>query len=643
MTIKPYDFFTRNEFFERTGDKYLVRTNPAWADPEGAKTVRSLRLVREGDGPLGFDPKTVKISTSMDNRNYAAAEGWRVTERVETLANGYWTPSGKVTTPGGRPVRVLEFTGLPGPCNFVELEFPQGGWKFGNVLHELVRCDTDRGTVRGAFTTRRGGKGRPERYMFEGVNNPAWSDETEAIDRPFVFGGGARLGVALTAPTTRTWMFEACFPEVRKYWCDYFVKRAIAMGADGVDVRAANHKDAPSWLAFSYAEPVLAAFRSRFGREPDGRSAADLERIRRLRGEGFTQFLREAGALLRASGRKLEAHVEATMKSSPAYAGYQGIHFDWHTWLDEKLIDGVNLKYLGPFNRFVRGELMPLARKTKTPVHQIAAIGDPRTHWRTADEAVSAMELCRLGGVEALNLYETLVYLRTYPTGENQIRGCALQALKALAPLARRPAVPMAEPPLAVSFAEGGWRTADWVTPHDPRWDYPSVFEQRADHIVNLCPAVSDEELFAKHNQRVYAAQLYGKAFAWGGAVSATLSFDHRMAPGLLVVGELGIIADGQPVLGSGELGRAADGQPVLGSGELGKSADGCPALGDEWWEVIAYDEGLNVWHHYLNADGRPVCELTASSRGALKPKTRYELKFAVPPANFQCYAPCAA
>lgn len=607
VTVKPYDLFD-DEFCKKTGDKYLVRTNPKWADPKGPKTVRALRLVKAGDGPLGFDPKAVRISTSADNRTYAAVTGWTVEERVEDLPNGFWTPAGKKQTDGTHKVRVLEFSGIPGACNYVAIEFPKGGWRFENVRHELFACDTDRGPVRGSLTTRRKGgvtcmdsvssapTDRPPVFEFEGSNAPVWGDETEFIDRTFGFGGGAKLGLALEERTTRSWMLEACFPEVRRYWMDFFVKRAVDMGADGVDVRAANHKDAPSWLSYSYAEPVLEAFRKRFGREPDGQSVSDLEQVRKIRGEGFTQFLREAGALLHQNGMKLEAHVEATMKAPPSVFGYQGIHFDWNTWISKKIVDGINLKYLGPFNRFVRSEIMPRARAARIPVHQIAAIGDPRSHWRTADESVSAMELCRLGGVEALNLYETLVYLRTYPTGENQIRGCALQVLKALKPLARRPAVPLAKTPLAVSFAKGGWNPEEWPVVRDARWSYVGAFDQRDDHVVNRCPDLPDAELFAKHSQDVYAARLYRTRFPWGKTFSATLSFDHRMAPGLLISDDLGTAADGL--------------------GEL-----------REQWEVIAYDEGLNVWHHFRRADGKPAYELAAACRGKLLPKTKYELK----------------
>lgn len=606
VTVKPYDLFN-DAFCNRTGEKYLVRTNPRWADPKGPKKIRSLRLVGKGAGPLGFDPKDVKVMVSADNCTFTPATGVKVSERVEEMPEGVWTPARVRKTSLTYKARVLEFTGFDTACNYVALEFPKGAWRFGNVRHALVACDTDKGPVRGTFTTRcKAGIGwvsgdlpaqkRESVFLFESTNAPQWGDVTEHIDSFTSFGGGTKFCFALEEKPTRSLILEACFPEVRRHWVDFFVKRAVRMGADGLDVRAANHKGAASWLSYSYAEPVLAAFRAKYGREPDGTSPADLEAVRRIRGEGFTAFLREAGALLRKNGMKLEMHIEATMKAPPSVFGYQGIHFDWRRWMKEKIVDGVNLKYLGAFNRFVRNEVMPLAAAAKIPVHQIAAIGDPRKHWRSADESVSAMELCRLGGVEALTLYETLVYLRTYPTGENQIRGCANRILTALSPYARRPYGPLAKTPMSVSFAEGAWNPADWPVVRDSRWKYTGAFDQKSDHIVNRCPDLPDAELFAKHSQDVYAARLYKTRFAWGRTFTATLSFDHLMAPGLLI------------------------------AGETAKGPDGLDEMREQW-EIIVYDKGLNVWHHYRKADGTQAYELAAACSGTFKAKTKYDLQ----------------
>lgn len=441
-TIKPYDLFN-DAFVREHGAEYGVRRNPKWTDPQGPKTVRKLVLAREGDRPFEFDLDEVKVTVSSDNRTYVPAEGATLAEKALEYPNAEWTPAGNRLLEGTHPVRALEVTGITGKWEYVAFEFPAGKWDFRNYRYELVTVETDSGPVRGMCSNLRNRPNRDGVFdlkgVFEFIHDGAaagWADLTEAIDRKYGFGAGGRFAVKLSEIATRGDMLEPTFPEVRKYWLDVFVKRAIEAGADGVDVRIANHRVASDWLAYGYAEPVLAAFRERCNREPQPVDE-DFETVRRIRGEGHTQFLREAAAMLHAKGRKLEHHLEARMKQSPAVDAYQGVHHDWRRWLDEGIVDGLNLKYLGPFNRFVQGEVMPLAQAKGVPVHQIAAYGDPRRNPRTWEEDVAGIEQCRLGGVAGFNLYETWCYLRTTPTADRMIRGGALQIFQALRPYAK--------------------------------------------------------------------------------------------------------------------------------------------------------------------------------------------------------------
>lgn len=438
VVIKPFDLASSNAFCVKEGPKYGFRRNPEWTDPQGPKQVKKLSLVRDGDKPFEFDIKAVKVFTSMDNVEYKSVSGVSVAEKTMELPDTVWTPAGNRETGGKHKVRVLEFTGFPEKCSYVAFEFPKGDYSFRNLRYELIKIDTDKGPVRGMCTAlkRRGKDAKGYEFIHDGAA-AGWSDAVDSMDRVYGFSGGrGEFAVALSEIPVRHDMLDPTFPEVRKFWCDYFVKRAIDAGVDGLDVRVANHRVASDWLAYCYAEPVLAAFKAKYNRKPEC-TPADYEALRRIRGEGYTQFLREAGAMLRKAGKKFEAHVEARMKTDPSLDGYQGIHYDWATWIDEKIVDAVNLKYLGPFNRFVLKEIMPRAEKAGVRVQQISAYGNPRRHPRSWEENVMGMELCRLGGVSAYNLYEAWIYLRTAPGGENMIRGSALQIFEALKPYAR--------------------------------------------------------------------------------------------------------------------------------------------------------------------------------------------------------------
>ena len=57
-----------------------------------------------------------------------------------------------------------------------------------------------------------------------------------------------------------------------------------------------------------------------------------------------------------------------------------------------------------------------------------------------------------------------------------------------------------------VSFRPDAWSLGDWIVIKSPRWDYKHGFVQKADCIENECPDVSGEEIFRKHNSKVYSA-----------------------------------------------------------------------------------------------------------------------------------------
>lgn len=125
-----------------------------------------------------------------------------------------------------------------------------------------------------------------------------------------------------------------------------------------------------------------------------------------------------------------------------------------------------------------------------------------------------------------------------------------------------------------VSFRRDAWTSNDWMIVKSPRWDYMHGFVQRADRVENECPPVSGEDVFRKHGRAVYSAMVYGERAAIGQTISATMGFDWRMAPLIVIAEKLDVSPEGQRVLG-------------------------------EHWEVVLHDEGINVWHHMIK-DGEP-------------------------------------
>ena len=124
--------------------------------------------------------------------------------------------------------------------------------------------------------------------------------------------------------------------------------------------------------------------------------------------------------------------------------------------------------------------------------------------------------------------------------------------------------------PVSVSFARGKWNPADFFPAKSWRWDYLGEFDQRDDAIVNRCPDVPGEEVYKKHHDKVYAALMYRSRLEIGTKVSSRMSFDHRMAP-IVVLAPL-----------------------------LAKDVKTGAAEFRDHWEICLYDQGVNVWHHFF-------------------------------------------
>ncbi len=148
---------------------------------------------------------------------------------------------------------------------------------------------------------------------------------------------------------------------------------------------------------------------------------------------------------------------------------------------------------------------------------------------------------------------------------------------------------------LEVDFSRGKWNRDDWTVVKSSRWDYVKEFVQADDHIVNPCPNVSDEELYAHHVTEVYASMVHNRKFEARAEVSSVMSFDHLMAP-LIVIAP-----------------------------SLGKDCDGRPEF-REHHEIVLYNEGINVWR-YTFEDGHAKWRLAAFLRAPFEPRRKYDLK----------------
>ena len=97
-----------------------------------------------------------------------------------------------------------------------------------------------------------------------------------------------------------------------------------------------------------------------------------------------------------------------------------------------------------------------------------------------------------------------------------------------------------------VSFAEGKWDPSEWMGVKSTRWEYMHGFRQCADHIVNESGDWSDEDLYANHVTEVYSSLVRREPVSGKCRIASTMSFDHLMAPLVVIAPVLGTAADGE-------------------------------------------------------------------------------------------------
>lgn len=146
-------------------------------------------------------------------------------------------------------------------------------------------------------------------------------------------------------------------------------------------------------------------------------------------------------------------------------------------------------------------------------------------------------------------------------------------------------------------FGRGQWNQDDWMAVKSARWDYVGEFLQEEDHLVNRCPNVSDEELYAKYVTDVYASMVLREKIKAKAEISCAMSFDHLMAPLIVIAPTLGADSKGRPEF-------------------------------REHHEIVLYNEGINIWHYTF--DKVPKWHLAAFLRAPFAAKERHTMHITV-------------
>ena len=404
-----------------------MRANPAWLR---RTTFPIRRLCLYSQTPIErFTANGLTIWISKDNRRFEKYAGPReLTVGSVSRPHFTWTPAGKVaeTSPRTRDW-CIELSNLSIKVPFVAIEIADKGFTMTHRHFAFVEAFSGVGTevpVEPATGgTRAGGFEFGKRWT-------GWANHNEPAIDPFTWAG-PELGLRFGEIENITTLLEPTYPGTRQIWLRH-LQRILDAGVDGIDIRTIGHHNCTnSYLTFAFADPVRQEFQRRFGHDVEP-TDADYQSVRRIRGDAYTQFVRDAAALVRSRGKRLAAHVEWGADVPPhLHARLQmQMELQWERWIRQRLVDELSLRGWGCFNRYVHGRLLPLARRHDVKVHLISTN-------LTGGIDLRAMELCdRLvteacaAGFSGYNLYESDCLLRLNSEGHPMSVGLTAHALQ---------------------------------------------------------------------------------------------------------------------------------------------------------------------------------------------------------------------
>jgi hypothetical protein len=187
---------------------------------------------------------------------------------------------------------------------------------------------------------------------------------------------------------------------------------------------------------YAFAEPVRTEFRSRYGREP-GASWEDCTRIRRIRGDFYTEFLREGKRRAAAAGKRFAAHIEAGIEVPPECDQRMQFNLDWERWIAEGIVDELVLKWWFPQNPFIHERVLPLARRHGVPVYIVDRNSSLRRTPRALERAECLVREARAAGFAGYLWYEAADYKCPNAEGRPVFRAHSAEAIRRSAEVAQ--------------------------------------------------------------------------------------------------------------------------------------------------------------------------------------------------------------
>ncbi len=229
-------------------------------------------------------------------------------------------------------------------------------------------------------------------------------EEQHGVTGSYTLDRDGYIAAACGKPEYMIGNLHPIYPEVRHHWLD-MVRYSLDRGVDGINIRTANHTRSPEAWEYGFNEPVIKATGGR----------TDYPAIRRVNGEAYTRFLREARDLIKSRGKGFTMHIYAQMlmpDDRPDYLGYIPPNFEWQweTWIKE-IADDIEFRgawTLRPWNlRQVLETICAVIKETQKPFYFQGNMKEIKYDW-PLDITAAELEMVRKNAdMHGFVLYET--------------------------------------------------------------------------------------------------------------------------------------------------------------------------------------------------------------------------------------------
>jgi len=375
-----------------------MQLHPEW-HALGCGTVTRLRLystgrvdaIRKGD---------IRLWCSKDNRRYSAYGG-PMTVRTGKGRRPHlrWSPAGALAEEEKQTNSYIELSGLKLDRPFLAIEIRKDV-KLTHRPYALVEAWDAAGSAAPVTLATDGGMEDGFMFFQEWMS---WANKSTRMLTDFTWGRGVHGLTFQRHPNLPTLLEPSC-EAARAIWL-WHVQRVLDTQADGISIRTlCHHNNIMDYMMYAFAEPVRETFRELYKRDVTP-SWEDCVRVRRIRGDFYTDMFRDAKRLASKAGKKFVAHLEAGIDVPPECNLRMQFHENWREWINEGIVDELILKWWFSQSTFIHEQVLPLAKAKGIPVHICGRNSSLRNTVRAIERAESLVRDSMAAGFAGFAFY----------------------------------------------------------------------------------------------------------------------------------------------------------------------------------------------------------------------------------------------